>query len=90
MFREEATRNTAGTPADGAMHVAAILRWFEVGGERHRAYFRQTPVGTRELVIGRRDWEAAVGDVQAPLLEDLSEMELTELASRALVRESMS
>lgn len=70
--------------------MAAILRWFEVGGERHRAYFRQTPVGTRELVIGRRDWEAAVGDVQAPLLEDLSETELTEFANQVRGPESMS
>ncbi|HSJ26475.1 MAG TPA: hypothetical protein VK929_17480 [Longimicrobiales bacterium] len=63
--------------------MATILRWFEVGGRRHRVYFRQTPAGSRELVIAGPGFQTGVGDVPVQTLEDLSEFDLTELMSRA-------
>jgi hypothetical protein len=66
--------------------MATILRWFDVDGERHRAYFRQTQTGRRELVLGGRDWQASVGDVRASTLEELRDQELTELVATACSR----
>lgn len=62
--------------------MTMILRWFEVGGRRHRAWFRQTQTG-RELVIGGPGWQAGVGDVPVPVLEDLSEGDLLDYAAQA-------
>lgn len=62
--------------------MTMILRWFEVSGRRHRAWFRQTQTG-RELVIGGPGWQAAVGDVSVPVLEDLSESDLREFVDQA-------
>jgi hypothetical protein len=63
--------------------MSTILRWFEVDGRRHRAWFREADEGQRELVIAGPDWQAPVGEVPVSVLEDFSEHQLTELALSA-------
>jgi hypothetical protein len=63
--------------------MSTILRWFEVEGQRHRAWFRQGGEGRRELVIAGPGWQASAGEVAAPILEDFTEYQLIELAASA-------
>jgi hypothetical protein len=65
--------------------MAAILRWFEVDGRRHRAYFRQSTSGTRELVFAGPDVLTALESVQVSTLEDLSDGDLEDLLAQALM-----
>lgn len=60
--------------------MAAILRWFDINGERHRAWFRATGPGTRELVLAGPCGEVATDAVPAGSLEELTETQLAELA----------
>jgi hypothetical protein len=63
--------------------MSLILRWFEDNGERHRAYFRQhEATGSRELVIGGRDWQETAPVTGSTRLEDLSDDLLVDLARR--------
>ena len=40
--------------------MAAILRWFDKDGVRHRAYMRYSEAtARRELVVAGRDWQGA-------------------------------
>jgi hypothetical protein len=64
--------------------MATILRWFKVDGRRHRAYFRQSPSGTRELVIAGPDVVTALESVPVSTLEDFSDGDLEDLLAQAL------
>jgi hypothetical protein len=39
--------------------MAAILRWFQADGVRHRAYIRRGDAATPELVVAAHDWQAS-------------------------------
>jgi hypothetical protein len=64
--------------------MSAILRWFNDGDVRYRAYFRASEAGpsVRQLIIATRDGEA-VDVVDADVkLEDYSHDELLACARR--------
>ena len=67
--------------------MSAILRWFNDGDVRYRAYFRthESNPGVRQLVVASRHGECAQ-DVPADCaLEDFSHSELLNLACRVRV-----
>jgi hypothetical protein len=70
--------------------MTVILRWFDFEGSRHRAYFRSTRRGTRELVIAGGGWQVGLPDVGCTMLEELTDERLVELADHGwkLVAES--
>ena len=55
--------------------MAAILRWFQADGVRHRAYIRRGDAATPELVIAARDWQASKVTTR-PTLDEYSDDEL--------------
>ena len=64
--------------------MSAILRWFNDGDVRYRAYFRASEAGpsVRELIIASRDGQAVdIVDADRPL-EDYSYAELLAYARR--------
>jgi hypothetical protein len=71
----------------GKRLMSTILRWFYVDGQRHRAYYRQTRTGSRELVVAGPDWQASIADAKVSVLDDFGESELEELAATARLRE---
>jgi hypothetical protein len=61
--------------------MASILRWFDVDGQRHRAWYRGLDTGSRHMVIAGPDWRGTVESPDGPL-DDLTDKELAALTSR--------
>jgi hypothetical protein len=69
--------------------MTAILRWFQYDGHRHRAWYRHSDDGRRELVVAGPDFQYSVPDEQATFLDDLPETRLADLVmeGRAVYQE---
>ena len=62
--------------------MSAILRWFNDGEVRYRAYFRADESGVRQLIVASRHGQCVEPVPAASRLEDLSHADLLAYARR--------